>query len=51
MKEILTKYKYIPIIDAGIKTSGYAYEEGLKRGVFTMDGNGKEPLVGKVWPG
>jgi alpha-glucosidase (family GH31 glycosyl hydrolase) len=51
MKDILSKYKYIPIIDAGIKTSGPAYEEGLKRGVYVADATGKKPLVGKVWPG
>lgn len=51
MKNITDRYKYIPIIDAGIKTSGSAYEEGLRRGVFVMDGTGKKPYVGKVWPG
>jgi alpha-glucosidase (family GH31 glycosyl hydrolase) len=51
MKAITDKYKYIPIIDAGIKTSGSAYEEGLKRGVYVRDGRGEKPYVGKVWPG
>jgi alpha-glucosidase (family GH31 glycosyl hydrolase) len=51
MKAITNKYKYIPIIDAGIKNSGPAYEEGLKRGVYVMDASGKKPYVGKVWPG
>jgi hypothetical protein len=37
MNKILTKYHYIPIIDAGIKTVGPAYEEGLKRGVYVID--------------
>ena len=50
MKKITDKYHYIPIIDAGIKNSGYAYEEGLKRNVFVRDGDGKV-LIGKVWPG
>jgi alpha-glucosidase (family GH31 glycosyl hydrolase) len=36
MNKILEKYRYIPIIDAGIKTSGSAYEEGLKRGVYIL---------------
>lgn len=41
MKEILTKYKYIPIIDAGIKVNdGYAYTEGKKRGVFIKTAQG-----------
>jgi alpha-glucosidase (family GH31 glycosyl hydrolase) len=41
----------VPIIDAGIKNSGSAYEEGLRRGVYVMDASGKGPYVGKVWPG
>jgi len=51
MKDILSKYRYIPIIDAGIKNSGPAYEEGLKRQVYVMDASGKKPYVGRVWPG
>jgi len=51
MKAITDKYRYIPIIDAGIKTSGSAYEEGLSRGVYIKDGSGSKPYVGKVWPG
>ena len=51
MRAITDKYRYIPIIDAGIKTVGSAYEEGLKRGVYVMDASGKGPHVGKVWPG
>lgn len=51
MKNITDRYKWIPIIDAGIKNSGYAYEEGLKRGVYVMEAGGKKPYVGKVWPG
>ena len=51
MRAITDKYHYIPIIDAGIKTVGSAYEEGLKRGVYVMDASGNGPYVGKVWPG
>ena len=51
MKELTDKYRYIPIIDAGIKNSGSAYEEGLRRGVYIMEASGKKPYVGKVWPG
>ena len=51
MKKILENYHYIPIIEVGIKTSGDIYEEGLKRGVFLKDANGKDIYLGKVWPG
>jgi lysosomal alpha-glucosidase len=51
MKNITDRYRYIPIIDAGIKTTGSAYDEGLKRNVFVKDASGKKPFVGKVWPG
>jgi alpha-glucosidase (family GH31 glycosyl hydrolase) len=51
MKKILENYRYIPIIDAGIKNSGSAYEEGLKRGVYIKDANQSGPYVGRVWPG
>ena len=51
MKAITDKYHYIPIIDAGIKTTGDSYEEGLKENVYVMDASGKGPHVGKVWPG
>ena len=50
MNKIRERYKWVPIIDAGIKTVGYAYEQGLSRGVFLRDPFGK-PYVGKVWPG
>lgn len=51
MQKITNKYRYIPIIDAGIKVNnGLPYEEGKKRGVFIKDANGSE-LIGKVWPG
>lgn len=51
LNKILEKYRYIPIIDAGIKNSGSAYEEGLKRGVYVLEANTQKPYVGKVWPG
>lgn len=51
MAKFLEKYRYIPIIDAGIKNSGSAYEEGLKRGVYVLEANTQKPYVGKVWPG
>jgi hypothetical protein len=40
MKKITDNYHYIPIIDAGIKLSGYAYTEGQKRGVFIKNADG-----------
>lgn len=42
----------VPIIDAGVKAEeGYPlYEEGLEKGYFCKDENGKEFIVG-VWPG
>lgn len=41
MKQILTKYRYIPIIDAGIKVNdGYAYTEGRLRNVFVKTAKG-----------
>jgi hypothetical protein len=40
MKKIMEKYRYIPIIDAGIKVGGIAYDEGLKRNVFINDALG-----------
>jgi alpha-glucosidase (family GH31 glycosyl hydrolase) len=51
MKAITDKYRYIPIIDAGIKNTGPAYDEGLKRKAYIDDASGKGPYVGKVWPG
>ncbi|KAG8446519.1 hypothetical protein GDO86_014104 [Hymenochirus boettgeri] len=47
--------KYVMIVDPAISNTGAAgsyppYDEGLKRGVFITNENGK-PLVGKVWPG
>uniref|UniRef100_A0A6I8SYA0 Lysosomal alpha-glucosidase n=1 Tax=Xenopus tropicalis TaxID=8364 RepID=A0A6I8SYA0_XENTR len=47
--------KYIMILDPAISSSNTPgsyppYDDGLKRGVFITDDEGK-PLVGKVWPG
>lgn len=50
MAKIKNKYRYIPIVDAGIKIDGFAYEQGLKRNVFVKDALG-ENFIGKVWPG
>lgn len=51
MANIIARYHYIPIIDAGIKVNnGTAYTQGRDRGVFVKDANGSE-LRGKVWPG
>jgi alpha-glucosidase (family GH31 glycosyl hydrolase) len=50
MSKILENYRYVPIIDAGIKISGIAYDEGIKRNVFINDAVG-QPFVGNVWPG
>ncbi|CAG8722124.1 17135_t:CDS:2, partial [Cetraspora pellucida] len=43
---------YVVIVDPGIKIeSGYwAYEEGVKRGIFIKNAKG-ENIVGQVWPG
>jgi len=41
----------IPVINAGIKVSGAAYEEGLKRGVYVTEASSKKPFVGKQWSG
>lgn len=50
MQAIRQRYRWIPIIDAGIKASGSIYEEGLRRNVYIRDPSG-EPYMGKVWPG
>ncbi|XP_057698351.1 lysosomal alpha-glucosidase [Corythoichthys intestinalis] len=47
--------RYVMVIDAGIssvQTEGtyWPYDDGLKRGVFIKDTEGKT-LIGKVWPG
>uniref|UniRef100_A0A8C5HSV2 Lysosomal alpha-glucosidase-like n=1 Tax=Gouania willdenowi TaxID=441366 RepID=A0A8C5HSV2_GOUWI len=47
--------RYIIILDPGISStqpegSYWAFDEGLKRGVFIKDAEGKT-LIGKVWPG
>lgn len=41
MKKILSKYRYVPIIDAGIKVNdGIAYNEGKLRNVFIKTAKG-----------
>lgn len=44
--------KLVPIIDAGVKVQeGYdVYEEGLEKGYFVVDENGR-PFEAAVWPG
>ncbi|AOT71767.1 TIM-barrel domain-containing protein [Geosporobacter ferrireducens] len=44
--------RLIPIIDAGVKIeAGYGvYEEGVEKGYFCIDAEGK-PFVAAVWPG
>ena len=44
--------RLVPIIDAGVKVEkGYSvYEEGLEKGYFCKDEDGKEFIAG-VWPG
>uniref|UniRef100_A0A3Q3IAX0 P-type domain-containing protein n=1 Tax=Monopterus albus TaxID=43700 RepID=A0A3Q3IAX0_MONAL len=47
--------RYVMILDPGISStqpegSYWPYDEGLKRGVFIKDAEGKT-LIGKVWPG
>ena len=46
------KIHLVPIIDAGVKIEeGYSvYEEGVEKGYFCKDENGKEFVAG-VWPG
>jgi hypothetical protein len=42
MQKILIKYRYIPIIDAGIKVNnGIAYNEGKLRDVFVKTAKGQ----------
>ncbi|KAM9314287.1 lysosomal alpha-glucosidase isoform 2-T2 [Pholidichthys leucotaenia] len=47
--------RYVMILDPGISSSQpegsyWPFDEGLKRGVFIKDAEGKT-LIGKVWPG
>ena len=44
--------RLVPIIDAGVKVEkGYpVYEEGVEKGYFCKDKDGKEFIAG-VWPG
>jgi hypothetical protein len=41
MSDLLEDFRWIPIIDPGIKNSGYFYEEGLKRNAYILDANTK----------
>ena len=42
MKKILGSYRYIPIIDAGIKvTDGYAYNQGKLKNIFIKTAKGE----------
>lgn len=42
MRQILTKYRYIPIIDAGVKVNdGIAYTEGRLRNIFVKTAKGE----------
>lgn len=53
VKEMQEKHIHlVPIIDAGVKIEeGYpVYEEGLEKGYFCKDSEGKE-FVAAVWPG
>ncbi|RKP04517.1 family 31 glycoside hydrolase, partial [Thamnocephalis sphaerospora] len=45
--------RFVAIIDPGIKIEpGYAaYDSGIKRDVFLRAANGRDYVVGKVWPG
>lgn len=51
MKRLISKYHYIPIIDAGIKAVGRGYRKGVKEDIYIMKADGSAPYVGKVWPG
>jgi len=45
--------RYVMIVDPGIlKEPGYPpYDEGLAKGVFVTESDGKTPFLGQVWPG
>lgn len=51
MRKLLEEYRWIPIIDPGIKNAGPLYEEGLKRGAFMMEANSDKPFLGKMRAG
>ena len=51
MKTITDRYRYVCIIDAGIKTNGEAYTDGLEKGVFVREAGSGQPFKGRVWPG
>lgn len=50
MKQITDKYRYIPIIDAGVSRDSEAYSIGHARDIFVKDLTGRE-FKGVVWPG
>nr|WCZ58469.1 lysosomal alpha-glucosidase [Andalucia godoyi] len=45
--------EYVVIIDPGIKVEqGYpAYDQGLQDGIFILEPNTTNPILGQVWPG
>jgi alpha-glucosidase (family GH31 glycosyl hydrolase) len=51
MRKLLEEYRWIPIIDPGIKNSGPLYEEGLKKYAFMLDANSEKPFLGKMRAG
>ena len=46
MKKIMEKVRWSCLIDLGIMAEGDTYEEGLRRGVYVMDADGKGPHFG-----
>lgn len=51
MRKLLENYRWIPIIDPGIKSTGEFYDEGFKRNAFILDANTKLPMNGKMRSG
>jgi hypothetical protein len=39
MKKILQKYRWMPIIDPGIKNTGPIYEAGKVKNAYILDAN------------
>lgn len=48
MKELLSNYHWMPIIDPGIKNQGPIYEAGLQKNAYILDANTEEPFVGRM---
>jgi hypothetical protein len=44
MKALLQKYRWIPIIDPGIKNEGPIYEAGLEKNAYILDAGRKDRL-------